>query len=451
MGPAYSIASTMGPVVAAAGALAPISLICVSAIMLCIAVGFSQLARVAPNAGSSYSWIRLAFGSRAGAYGAWLLLLSNFFATMAIAVPAGIYTLDLVAPQRAQNPVWDAAVGAIWIVGSTILLYVGLRPTAVVTASALALELGVLGVSAIVALMHPHPMVPIHAAASGMGSKLLGASFFGFLSAMTLGVWMSDGWEVSASASEEVQGEDGRQAGRGGIMGLVLTTIVLAAAMAAYLHLGTISGFVANQADAMRYVADLLGGGAWPPIVIATVLVSTCSTLWTTILYLSRSVFAMGRDGVLPRALGKLDHRNEPLWSLATVAILVTVCELLTGFSQTAADALTAVLNASSVFLGLLFVFSAAAATRIFWNTARRWRGVVIPTVGAALLLGVLAATIAFEDRSLQLIAVAGLVLGIPFAYWRSLVRSGFARDRHALLHVERQRVLAVAAQRIDD
>lgn len=444
MGPAYSIASTMGPVVAAAGAFAPLSLIAVSTIMLCIAIGFSQLARVAPNAGSSYSWIRLAFGSRAGAYGAWLLLLSNFFATMAIAVPAGIYTLDLLAPRLAQDPVWDAAVGAVWIVGSTILLYIGLRPTAIVTATALALELGVMGVSAAVAVLLPHHAAAPHPIAAAGDGKLMTVSLFGFVSAMTLGVWMSDGWEVSASASEEVQG-DGRAAGRGGVTGLVLTTIVLAGAMAAYLHLGTISGFVANQADAMRYVADLLGSGAWRPIIIATVLVSTCSTLWTTILYLSRSVFAMGRDGVLPHALGTLDKRNEPLWSLAVVAVLVTICELLTGFSKTAADALTAVLNASSVFLGLLFVFSAAAATRIFWNTARRWRGVIIPSAGAIALLGVLAATIVTEDRSLQLIALAGVVLGIPFAYWRSLVSSGFARDRHASLHTERDRVFSIA------
>ncbi|HET7814600.1 MAG TPA: hypothetical protein VFL13_09525, partial [Candidatus Baltobacteraceae bacterium] len=51
MGPAYSLASTMGPMVAAAGALAPLSLASISAIMLCIAISFSQLSRVAPNAG----------------------------------------------------------------------------------------------------------------------------------------------------------------------------------------------------------------------------------------------------------------------------------------------------------------------------------------------------------------------------------------------------------------
>ena len=420
MGPAYSLASTMGPVVAAAGTFAPLSLISVSAIMLLIAFGFAQMTRVAPNAGSSYSWIFMAFGARAGAYGAWLLLLSNFFATMAIAVPAGVYTLDLLQPARAQNPAWDAGVGALWIVGSAVLLYVGIRPTALVTAAALAAELGVLGVTGIVALVIPHHAAPVaHAVAND--PPLLPLSLFGFVNAMTLGVWMSDGWEVSASTAEEVT-EESAVAGRGGIVGLILTTVVLAGAMTAYLHLGSVGGFAANQADAMRYVADLLGGEPWRTIIVATVLVSTCSTLWTTILYLSRSVYAMGRDGVLPRVLGTLDVRNEPFWSLVVVAVLVTIFELLTGFSKTAADALTAVLNASSVFLGLLFVFSAAAAVRMFWgNRAASLTGVALPAAGMVLLLGVLAATVVYEDRSLQYYALGGVLLGIPFAAWRAM------------------------------
>ena len=409
MGPAYSLASTMGPMVAAAGALAPLSLASISAIMLCIAISFSQLSRVAPNAGSSYSWIRLAFGPYVGAYGGWLLLLSNFFATMATAIPAGIYTLDLLAPNHAQDPVWDAAVGALWIVASTVLLYVGVRPTAIVSLAALLLELVVLGASAIAALVVPHHVAVTGAAVND--AHALTFSFAGFLTAMTLGVWMSDGWEVSASASEEVS-DDASASGRGGITGLLVTTAILLACMGAYLHLGTAGGFAANQADAMRYVADLLGGGVWRFVIVTTVLVSTSSTLWTTVLYLSRSVYAMGRDRTLPALLGRLDRRAEPLWALVAVGVLVTLCELATGFSPTAADALNDVLNASSVFLGLLFVFSAAAALKMRVGT-------FAPLTGLITLAAVLAATIALEPFTLKLYAAAGIGLGLPFALWR--------------------------------
>jgi amino acid transporter len=422
MGPAYSLAATMGPIVVAAGLRAPLALLSLSAIMLCIAISFAYLSRVAPNAGSSYSWIRMAFGTHAGAYGAWLLLLSNFFATMAIAIPAGIYTLALVAPAHEQDPLWAAVVGAVWILASAALLYAGVRPTALVTLLALALEIGVLLIAALAAALHAPVPAPVTAS-----STPLPASFgiAGFLTAMTLAVWMSDGWEVSASTSEEVN-DASTASGRGGITGLVLTTVVLVVCMYAFGHLGSLQGFADNQADALAYVGSLLGGPWWRLAIVVTVLLSTLSTLWTTILYLTRSVYAMGRDGVLPHVLGALDPRNEPLWAMAVVAVLVTLCELVTGFSKSAADQLTTVLNASSVFLGLLFVLSAAAAAKRFWGEpAARLGGVLAPLIGALALLGVLVATIAVEDHRLQGYACAGVLLGIPFALWRGWARRG--------------------------
>jgi len=141
-------------------------------------------------------------------------------------------------------------------------------------------------------------------------------------------------------------------------------------------------------------------------------------------LYLTRSVYAMGRDGVLPRGLGSLDPRNEPLRAMAVVAVLVTLCELVTGFSKSAADQLTTVLNASSVFLGLLFVLSAAAAAKRFWGEpAGRLGGVLVPLIGALALLGVLVATVAVEDHRLAGYACVGVLLGIPFALWRGRAR----------------------------
>ena len=415
MGPAYSLASTMGLMVAVAGSSAPCALIALSAIMLCIAVAFSSFSRVAPNAGSSYSWIRMTFGRGAGAYGAWLLILSNFFATMAIAVPAGVYTLELISPSHAQDPAWAAVVGAVWIVASSVLLYIGIRPTAIVTLIALAVELGVLAASAVAAFFVPHPVQAVTTHTGG-GIPL---TFAGFVTAMTLGIWMSDGWELSASTSEEVD-DDPRAAGRGGITGLLVSTAILVFCMVAYLRLGTPAGFAKNEADSLAYVSELLGGGAWRLAIVVTVMISTLSTLWTTILYLSRSVFAMGRDGVLPRALGTLDRRDEPLVSLVVVALLVTVCELVTGFSKSAADQLNTIVNASSVFLGLLFVFSAAASARRFWGQRDSFAsGVLVPLIGAVALLGVLAATIFLEDPELRWYAWTGVGLGIPFALWR--------------------------------
>ena len=125
MGPAYSLASTLGLMVAVAGAWTPVALLALTVVMLCVAASFMQLSRVLPHAGSSYAWIGAAFGRKVGAYAAWILLISNFFATMATAVPAGVYTLDLLAPGVADSPVWEAVVGVVWIIVGALLLWLG--------------------------------------------------------------------------------------------------------------------------------------------------------------------------------------------------------------------------------------------------------------------------------------------------------------------------------------
>lgn len=269
-----------------------------------------------------------------------------------------------------------------------------MRPTARVTLIALLLELLVPAAGAVAAAFaHPH-LGAVAQTPPALPPATLPLSFAGFAAAMTLGVWMSDGWEVSASTSEEMR-DDAGASGRGGIVGLVVTIAILAACMFAYLHLGTVQGFAANQSDAMAYVAHLLGGAGWRIAIIGVVLISSLSSLWTTILYLSRSVYAMGRDGLLPRGLGRLDVRNEPPVALGVVAVLTTIAQLLTGLSASANAQLQFVLNAGSVFLRLLFVGSALACVRRFAaERASRLLGVVVPALGGFALLGVIGVTI---------------------------------------------------------
>ncbi|MBD5633969.1 MAG: APC family permease, partial [Candidatus Eremiobacteraeota bacterium] len=404
------------PMVAAAGESATFALVALAAIMLCIAFSFSQLTRVMPNAGSSFSWIASAFGREAGSYAAWLLLLSNYFATMTTALPAAAYTLDLFAPALATSPFWDALVAAAWIAASTLLLFFGLRPTAFTTAIFLLAELGVVGASAVAALL-VHPAPESYAAAAQLP---LPNPALGIVTAMVLAIWMTDGWEVSAAASEEATGPP-ETPGRGGVVALVLTTAILVFAMAAYLHVGSVAGFSAHQTDAMGYVADRLGGPIWHLAIVVTVLVSTAATLWTTVLYLSRSVFAMGRDGVLPRAVGRLDRRSMPTNALALVFVCVTGFTLLTGFWPTAASALNLVLSGTSVFLGMLFCLSALAAIRLLARAREvsRWQRILVPAFGALALAAIIGVDIAGSDAFARAIELGGLALGIPFAFWR--------------------------------
>ncbi len=329
MGPAFSLATTMAAMIAAAGRWTWLALAIVALLMAMIAAGYKRLGERMRDAGSSYAWIRVAFGPETGAYGAWVLLVANLFAVLATALPAGAYTLDLVAPGLAANGLAVALVGSVWIVATALLLWYGLRPTALLALALLAAEVVVLAGAALWAADHPR------AGAVAFAPEPLAWS--GMVGAIVIGIWMIDGWEVAASTAEESQGAPSVP-GWGGLAGLILTSIVLLAATAAFMRVGSAAGFGARQDDALAYVGDLLGGW-WRPVLSVTVLASLAAALQTTLVYLTRSVYAMGRDGLLPRALGALDARAEPAASIGAIAVLSLVFALAAGISPAAKDA----------------------------------------------------------------------------------------------------------------
>jgi amino acid transporter len=405
MGPAYSLASTMGPMVAVAGLGAPVSLIFVTFFMGCIAWAYHELSARYPAAGSAYSWVHRAFGPRAGAFIAWILIIANIFAVLATAIPAGTYTLDLLAPSLTDSSLAVSLVSALWVVASGLLLAAGIRPTVGVTAVLLGAEVIVLAASAI-ASMH----LPAHI---GGGRPFQMVAPSGLIGAMVLGIWMVDGWELSAATSEEAQHHGA--AGRGGMVALGCMSLTLFVSMTAYLRLLGPAAFTGREADAMTVVGATLGGW-WRPLIVLTVLVSTSATLWTTILYLTRSLYAMGRDGVLWRSFGGLHSDATPRRALLLVSIVGSIVTLCSGISPSVAFALTLAVTGSGVFLGLLFLGSAFAALKLVPSTPTR----LVTLIGILGTAGGIAAQFADPSQAaLRWSSGIGILLGIPFTLWR--------------------------------
>ncbi len=416
MAPAFSLATTLGPIVAAAGGATPAILVAIALLMACIAGGYRLLGRRHPNAGSSYTWVGHAFGPTAGAYAAWTLLVANVFAVLATALPAATYTLDLLAPRLAGDARMTALIAVVWILAASGLLVVGLRPTAFVAAGLLVAEFVVLGATSLLAALREPVAHAATASAIPAASGGLTASIASLAAALAVGVWLADGWEVSASTAEEAHGTSDTP-GNGGFAGLIVTMVLLVVCSAAYLRLGTVDAFVAHTNDALAFVGSSLGGG-WSLALAITVLVSIASTLQTTLVYLSRSVYAMGRDGLLPAALGKLDRRDEPVTAVATIAALGVAGAVATAVSPSAKAAFDVILGATSVFIGLLFLQSSAAAVATFRTSrgADRFWGFTLPLVGCLVLAPVLAIAALKPDGPSRTFIIAAALAGLPFA-----------------------------------
>ena len=416
IGPAFSLATTLGGMVAAGGSATPSALLLVTVIMVCVAIAYRRLGARYPNAGSAYTWVRIAFGTHAGAYAAWVLIVANLFAILATAVPAGAYTLALLAPSLTGSPKAEGLVAALWVLGAGVLLYRGLRPTSRLANILAVAELAVLLVAAGFAALHP----PAAHAAAFAPPPGAGA----FVGAIAIGIWMIDGWEVSASPAEEAY-EGSSAPGAGGLAGLVLTAAVLWLCMTAFLRVGTLDGFAAHEDDAMAYVGAAIGGGGWRLAITVTVLVSLAASLQTTLIYLTRSFFAMGRDGVLPERFGTLDRREQPAFAVLLLTALGVAGTLASAFSADIKSAFAFIQTGTAFFLGVLFLLSAAAAVRIFApDRSARLDGVVLPALATLALIGVLGVSVTLSDRPIQLFILAASLAGIPFAWWRGLSRS---------------------------
>jgi amino acid transporter len=418
MGPAFSLATTLAAMVAAAGRGTELALALVALLMAMTAVGYRRLGARMPNAGSSYTWIRAALGPTTGAYGAWVLLVANIFAVQATALPAGTYTLDLLAPGLASSAPAVALVGCAWTAGSALLLWYGLRPTALLAGLLLVAELVVLAVAAACSALHRH--------ADAVAFSGAPISWDGVLAAMVVGIWMLDGWEVSASTAEEAEGGPATS-GSGGLGGLLLTALVMLAATWAFLRTGSPAGYDTHQADALAYVGGLLGP-AWRPILAVTVLISLAASLQTTLVYLSRTVYAMGRDDLVPRSLGRLDRRDEPAAAIILITVIALVCCLAAGLSPGASQAFALALGGTSWFLGVLFAMSALAAVRTFLGDPQaRWSGVILPGLAAVGLAAILAVAFVRDDPMTRGFIAAAAILGLPLALWRgrALRRAG--------------------------
>lgn len=417
MAPAYSIAATFGLMVAAAGFGAPLALVVLAVPAAFIAIAFHRLCEEHPEAGSTYAWSRIAFGARFALFAGWIVVLSYFVASVASVVPAGIYTLSLLWPGAAADTHAVALVGGVWVVGAGVLLMTGMRPTANATVLFLSLEFAALLLFAILAFAHP-------AAAQSLQSprQLLGigsGSFAGFLSAMVLAIWVTDGWEVSTYTSEEHTGSD-RNPGLGGLIALTVTVGIMVLCSIAFMRVAPVQGIADHATDTLAYVATQLGGGWRSWLMILTVLVSSGAALWTTQLGLSRLLFSAARNGTLHASLAKVHPKfGTPVLSIVVVSGGGLALTLLTAILPSVKAALSEVVNASSILLGLTYIFTGAACV---WYFAKRRvpltdaTRIVLPALGTLAVTALL--VVNFRNQSFvdQVIALICVVVGIVIA-----------------------------------
>ena len=124
-GPSQTLAVSLAALVAASGygGLVPI-LICFVP-MIGIAIAYQRLNRWDQSSGATYTWVAKVFHPYLGFLSGWMILLYYTLGTTSLTIPAGIYTLDLLAPRFVNNHWAIFVVGAAWNLLITTLAILG--------------------------------------------------------------------------------------------------------------------------------------------------------------------------------------------------------------------------------------------------------------------------------------------------------------------------------------
>ncbi len=126
--PVYSLAATLGLIVAVSGNYTPLILLLGFVPVLFIAFAFRELNSAMPDCGTTFIWAGRAFGPWAGWLGGWGVALAGVVVLANLAQVAGQYLWLLIGDgSLAGNSLVVTATGVLFIVFMTLVNYRGIR------------------------------------------------------------------------------------------------------------------------------------------------------------------------------------------------------------------------------------------------------------------------------------------------------------------------------------
>ncbi len=421
--PAYSIAATTAVLVTTVGFAGPAALLYCAIPMLGIVLAYSRLGRIDVNAGAGYSWVGRTLHPFLGFLSGWALVVSTTIFMVAGSLPAGAMTLALVDPALAENALLATAVGAAWFVAMLLVVVGGARLTVRAQLLMSGVEMVILVFFVGAALLH-------RGAAAAFDWSWLGFSHFdgpaGFASGALIAAFYYWGWDVTSNLSEETR-DSRRTAGLAALVGVGIVFLLFEAFTIAVNIILTAEDIRAGGAN----VLGLLGEAIWPGVggklLVVAVLLSTVATLETTLIQVTRSLFAMGRDRTMPAALGTVHRRwNTPWVAVAVVGAVALVMFVASTALGSVGDVLQAAVAAIGVqialYYGLAGIAAVVAYRRTLLSSVRDFvLGGVWPLLGALFMLWVLVEALGELSTASIVIGVGGLAAGVVpmIHYWR--------------------------------
>ena len=273
--------------------------------------------------------------------------MAYFWSIPPIIIPASEETLSLLGMR--SGPWNEVLMSGVWIVLSGALLLKGSKLTAQVTKIFMAMEIvAVLGFS-ILGMMHWHHIV----------GNNIAPSWQSFVIAMVVGATIVDGWEIDSYAAEEANLPRSTP-GLGGIIGALMVLVYYGAIFPLMMHSVPLERLTHSSDVLSTWASTLVPHGQW--IALWPILASTAGSLWLTTFILSKALYAMARDHILPAALAKRNPHQVATWTVVLPLIVGWLIITMQVFWQSLNTVFDLVLSAAGFFLILEFLFDSVSA-----------------------------------------------------------------------------------------
>ena len=301
-----------------------------------VAFAYAEMSAAMPFAGSAYSWINVVFGEFFGWIAGWALIAEYFIALAFVGSGLSANFRALIAPLGLKLPAslsnaFGTDGGIVDLVSVVVIaLVAALISRGVSRAARVENVLVVLKVFAVllfivVGLTALHaanyvPFVPkYHETTNGpfggwqgiyAGVSMIFLSYIGFDS-------------IAANSAEAINPQKTMPRG---ILGSLVIAVVLFVAVSLVLVGMLPYSKYANSAEPVGLALRAAGHGGVATVVQTIAVVGMFTALIGMSMAGSRLIYSFGRDGMLPKWLGKLDKSNRPnraLWTLTIVGILI--------------------------------------------------------------------------------------------------------------------------------
>jgi amino acid transporter len=406
--PAYSLAATLGLVVAAVGLQSPAVAVLAFVPMLFTSIGYSELNKADPDCGTTFTWATRAFGPRTGWAGGWGIIAADILVMASLAQVAGQYVFFLVAGPNSsigKNPAsgWVLLVGFAWIIAMTYICYRGIEVSANFQKVLLSIELVMLLVLSVVALVKVGQghAGSIHPALSWFNPFNV-KSFSTFTEGIILMVFIYWGWDTGVAVNEETKDRN-KTPGRAAILStliLLVTYALVITSIQAFAGIGTTGnglGNTANIGDALSVQGNAIFGGSgigptFLRLLFLMILSSAAASTQTTILPTARTTLSMAVYKAIPSSFSKIHPRYlTPTVStivMGAISIVVYgVMNYLGHGNQVILDAFSAIGLYIAFYYGLTGFACAWYYRRNLTSSARNlWMQGILPVTGALIL-----------------------------------------------------------------